>query len=128
MKIFTLLISSTLIFANETFFRQNHFKNSNKISSRSLTINGELLKQSYDDSGKLRIEIYSKGRVNESICIDSKNQKHFASSSTNSENYFKCLSEYSQVVKKNGGEVEEPPRENQKTGDLNLNSRGKNLK
>ena len=123
MRYFILTAISYSAFASDISYRQNYFKGTNIISSRSVTINGELLKQSYDLKGNLKIEIYSKGKTNEAICIASDGK----STSANNEEYFECLTEYTAFLKSMNGESEGKPREIKNIFDLDFKERGKSL-
>jgi hypothetical protein len=123
MKYFILTAISYSAFAADVLYRQNYFKGTSVISSRSITFNSELLKQSYDLKGNLKIEIYSNGKTNEAVCIAPDGKKI----SANNEEYFNCLSEYTTLIKSSNGESEGKPREIKNNLDLDFKDRGKNL-
>lgn len=93
----------------EEIYRIERFKKSNKISSRSIMVNGEFLKQSYDLSGRLIIETYTKGNIVSSVCF-TKNGLKIDSAGEDSEKYFTCLQSFSELATSENGIIEEKPR------------------
>lgn len=125
MKLLLTLLLSHVSYAEESRYSQSFFKNTKAISSRSITIDREVLEQSYDLNGKLRVENYTKGKSVESICINEKGEKFTMADSD--EIFFECLDQYSKILTKGGGSVGKQSTQ-KGLGDIDFNSRGKNLK
>lgn len=107
---------------------QSFFKNYKIIASRSVTINKHMLQQSYDLNGKLRVENYSDGKTVEGICINSFGEILNTKNAQKSEKFFACLLEYNEILANAGGVIDDNLSTTKRLDDIDLNSKGKNLK
>lgn len=121
-----IIISFNTWAVDDIQYRINRFKKSKKISQRTvLNVNsGQMLQQSYDLKGRLRLETEVASSSTRSSCFLGDGT---LVSSSDSQKYFICLQSYQNIVKSEDGINEGKAHYSPQEQDLKFSDTGKGL-